>query len=59
MDMAVLAAKDLRSRGLMENLEESEEVNACSIIVPAVIDGKEEEWLIQFKNETHNHPTVV
>ncbi|MGL1891017.1 MAG: phosphoribosylformylglycinamidine synthase [Spirochaetaceae bacterium] len=59
MDMAVLAAKDLRSRGLMENLEISEEVNACSIIVPAVIDGKEEEWLIQFKNETHNHPTEI
>ncbi|QEN06375.1 phosphoribosylformylglycinamidine synthase [Thiospirochaeta perfilievii] len=59
MDMAVLAAKDLRSRGLMENLEESEEVNACSIIVPAVIDGVEEEWLIQFKNETHNHPTEI
>ena len=49
MDMAVLAAKDLKSRGFMPNIEESEEVNACSIIVPAVIDGKEEEWLIQFK----------
>ncbi len=59
MDMAVVAAKDLRSRGLMENLEVSEEVNACSIIVPAVIDGIEEEWLIQFKNETHNHPTEI
>lgn len=59
MDLAVVAAKDLRSRGLMDNLEESEEVNACSIIVPAVIDGVEEEWLIQFKNETHNHPTEI
>ncbi|MBN2619088.1 MAG: phosphoribosylformylglycinamidine synthase [Spirochaetales bacterium] len=59
MDMAVLAAKDLRSRGLMGNLEESEEVNACSIIVPVDINGKEEEWLLQFKNETHNHPTEI
>jgi len=59
MDIAIIAAKDLKSRGYMDNVEESEEVNACSIIVPAVIDGKEEEWLIQFKNETHNHPTEI
>ena len=59
MDLAVLAMKKLRSEGKLEDLEESEEINACSIVVPVTIDGKEEEWLVNFKNETHNHPTEI
>lgn len=59
MDLALLAMKKLRSEGKLADLEESEEINACSIIVPVVIDGKEEEWLVNFKNETHNHPTEI
>ena len=48
-----------RREGKLEDLEESEEINACSIVVPVTIDGKEEEWLVNFKNETHNHPTEM
>ena len=59
MDLALLAMKKLRREGKLEDLEESDEINACSIVVPVEIDGKEEEWLVNFKNETHNHPTEI
>jgi len=59
MDIATIAAKTLRSRGLLSNIELSDEVNACSIHIDAQIDGKSEDWLLMFKNETHNHPTEV
>jgi len=59
MDMAVIGMKLLRKRGQIPDLDLSEEINACSIEVPVVIDGKEETWLVQFKNETHNHPTEI
>lgn len=59
MDMACIGTKVLKKRGYVDNLDESEEINACSIQVPVVIDGKEEQWLVQFKNETHNHPTEI
>ena len=59
MDMACIGTKVLKKRGLVNNLDESEEINACSIEVPVVIDGKTEQWLVQFKNETHNHPTEI
>ncbi len=59
MDIATLGMKELRKRGVLDNLDESEEINACSIVVPLNIDGKKEEWLVMFKNETHNHPTEI
>ena len=59
MDIATLAVKELRHAGGLTNLDESEEINACTIIVPVDVDGKEEEWLLLFKNETHNHPTEI
>ena len=59
MDMALLAAKKLKAEGKLQDQEESEEINACSIVVPVDVDGKDEEWLINFKNETHNHPTEI
>lgn len=59
MDMAVIGMKLLRKRGLIPDLDLSEEINACSIEAPVTIDGKTEPWLIQFKNETHNHPTEI
>lgn len=59
MDLALMAMKKLRSEGKLDDLEVSEEINACSIVVPVVIDGNEEEWLVNFKNETHNHPTEI
>ena len=59
MDLAVMGAKKLKKDGLLEDQEETDEINACSIIVPAVVDGQTQEWLIQFKNETHNHPTEI
>ncbi|MCR4657627.1 MAG: phosphoribosylformylglycinamidine synthase [Lachnospiraceae bacterium] len=60
MDLALLAMKKLRADGKLTDMEESEEINACSIVVPVKTeDGKEEEWLISFKNETHNHPTEI
>ncbi|MCC8073992.1 MAG: phosphoribosylformylglycinamidine synthase [Clostridiales bacterium] len=59
MDMACIGTKVLKKRGLVNDLDESDEINACSIQVPVVIDGKEEQWLVQFKNETHNHPTEI
>ena len=59
MDIALLAMKKLRKERKLDDLEVSEEINACSIIVPVDVDGKEEEWLVMFKNETHNHPTEI
>ena len=59
MDMATLAVKELRAQGKLSNLDESDEINACTIIVPVEVDGKTEEWLLLFKNETHNHPTEI
>ncbi len=59
MDLALLAAKRLKKEGKLEDQEESDEINACSIVVPVDVNGKEEEWLINFKNETHNHPTEI
>lgn len=59
MDIALMAMKKLRVDGKLEDMEISDEINACSIIVPVEIDGKEEEWLVFFKNETHNHPTEI
>ncbi|MBT9779945.1 phosphoribosylformylglycinamidine synthase [Clostridium sp. MCC353] len=59
MDLALMAMKKLRMEGKLEDLEVSDEINACSIVVPVEIDGVEEEWLVNFKNETHNHPTEI
>ena len=59
MDLATIGTKTLKKRGLLPELDESEEINACSIHVPAQVDGKEEDWLLMFKNETHNHPTEI
>ena len=59
MDLACIGMKALRQQGLLEDLDASDEVNACSIVVPVEIDGKEENWLVMFKNETHNHPTEI
>jgi len=59
MDLATIGVKELRKAGLLDDLEISEEINACSIMINADIDGKNEEWLLMFKNETHNHPTEI
>ena len=59
MDLALMAMKKLKAEGKLADQEESDEINACSIVVPVEVDGKEEEWLINFKNETHNHPTEI
>ena len=59
MDLALMAMRRLKKEGKLEDQEESDEINACSIVVPIRVDGKEEEWLINFKNETHNHPTEI
>ena len=59
MDIAVIGMKKLRKEGKLADLDQSEEINACSIVVPIEIDGKTEEWLVMFKNETHNHPTEI
>ena len=59
MDMATIGTKTLKKRGLLPELDESEEINACSIHVPAQVDGQTEDWLLMFKNETHNHPTEI
>lgn len=59
MDVATIAAKELKKRGLLKDLDESEEINACSIKANIMVDGKPEEYLIMFKNETHNHPTEI
>ena len=59
MDLALLAMKRLKKEGKLDDQEESDEINACSIVVPVEVDGKTEEWLVNFKNETHNHPTEI
>ena len=59
MDLALMAMRKLKREGKLEDQEESDEINACSIVVPVVVDGVEEEWLVIFKNETHNHPTEI
>ncbi len=59
MDIATIGAKVLKKRGLLPELDESEEINACSIHVTATVDGKRQDWLLMFKNETHNHPTEI
>ncbi len=59
MDIALMAMKKLKAQGKLEDMEVSDEINACSIVVPVEIDGKTEEWLVFFKNETHNHPTEI
>ncbi len=59
MDMAVIGMKLLRKHGLIPDLDVSEEINACSIEVPVTVDGEVQQWLVQFKNETHNHPTEI
>jgi phosphoribosylformylglycinamidine synthase len=59
MDIAVIGMKKLRAEGKLDDLDESEEINACTIVVPIEVDGKTEEWLLLFKNETHNHPTEI
>ncbi len=59
MDLALMAMRKLKAEGKLEDMEKSDEINACSIVVPVEVDGKEEEWLVFFKNETHNHPTEI
>lgn len=59
MDLALMAMKRLKKEGKLADQEESDEINACSIVVPIEVDGKTEEWLVNFKNETHNHPTEI
>ena len=59
MDLALMGMKKLKAEGKLADQEESDEINACSIVVPVEIDGKTEEWLVNFKNETHNHPTEI
>lgn len=59
MDLALMAMRKLKKEGKLNDQEESDEINACSIVVPVVVDGVEEEWLVNFKNETHNHPTEI
>ena len=59
MELATIGARYLRAKGLLEDLEQSEENNACSIFINVDVDGKDEKWLLQFKNETHNHPTEI
>ena len=59
MDVALMAMRKLKKEGKLEDQEESDEINACSIVVPVEVDGKVEEWLVNFKNETHNHPTEI
>ena len=59
MDLATIGARYLRSKGLLDDLEVSEENNACSVFVDVDVDGRTEKWLLQFKNETHNHPTEI
>ena len=59
MDIATIGAKVLKKRGLLPEIDESEEINACSIHVTATVNGEEQDWLLMFKNETHNHPTEI
>jgi phosphoribosylformylglycinamidine synthase len=59
MDIALIGMKEMRKKGMLEDLDESDEINACSIVVNVDVDGRDEEWLVMFKNETHNHPTEI
>ena len=59
MDIATIAVKELKRNGKLNALDESDEINACSIVVPITVNGKKEDWLVMFKNETHNHPTEI
>lgn len=59
MDIATIAVKELKSKGLLDNLDTSDEINACSVVINVDNDGRKEEWLLMFKNETHNHPTEI
>ena len=59
MDIATIGTKTLKKRGLLPELDESEEINACSIHVTATVNGEDQDWLLMFKNETHNHPTEI
>ena len=59
MDLACIGAKQLKKAGLLKDLDESEEINACSVKITVDVDGKPEDWLLMFKNETHNHPTEI
>jgi len=59
MDMATIGARALKQKGLLPNIDESEEINACSVKIKVDINGKEQDWLLMFKNETHNHPTEI
>lgn len=59
MNMATIIVKQLKKQGLLKEIDESEEINACSIVMPVEVNGKDEDWLIMFKNETHNHPTEI
>ena len=59
MDLALMAMRKLKKEGKLQDQEESDEINACSIVVPVEVDGVDEEWLVNFKNETHNHPTEI
>ncbi len=59
MDLGTVGAKALRAQGYLKRLDDSEEINACSVTMPVTVDGHEETWLLQFKNETHNHPTEI
>ncbi len=59
MDLAVIGAKKLKADGILQNLDESEEINACSVEIDVDVDGVDERWLLMFKNETHNHPTEI
>ena len=59
MDLATIATKVLKKRGVLRHLDESEEINACSVHITANVDGEDQDWLLMFKNETHNHPTEI
>src|SRR5699024_9116238 len=59
MDMGTIAAKALKKRGILKNLDESEEINACTVKIQCDVDGEMQDWLYLFKNETHNHPTEI
>ena len=59
MDLATIGAKYLKKKGKLRDLDESEEINACSVKLKVDVDGRDEDWLLLFKNETHNHPTEI
>ena len=59
MDLALMGMRRLKKDGKLTDQEETDEINACSVVVPITVDGREEEWLVNFKNETHNHPTEI